>query len=248
VNLWRLELLRLTRSRGGLALGAVYLVFGFLGPVLATYLPNLVKYAQSGVTITMADPTPKDGIREYVSQVGQTGLIVLVAVAASALSFDSRRGLSTFLRTRASSLWILVAPRYVVVSLGAAAVYTLGMLVAWYETRLLIGALPVGSMLVGLGLGCLYLGFATAVTTAAASVARSTVGSVGLALAVLLFLPLAGLAPAVHSWLPSTLASAPFDLLATTTPGDYVRPALVSVAAGAVLVATAVTRLHRREI
>jgi hypothetical protein len=142
----------------------------------------------------------------------------------------------------------LVAPRFVVVTLGGAAVYTVGTLVAWYETRLLIGDLPAGRMVLGLLFGCLYLGFATAVTTAAASVARSTLGAVGVALAVLLLLPLAGLLPAVHDWLPTTLATAPVELLGAATAADYLRPAGTALAAGAALVAGAIARLRTREV
>lgn len=245
---WRLELLRLTRSRSGIALGAAYLAFGFVGPVLATYLPELVKYAQSDVTITMPLPVPRDGIAQYVKQINQIGLIVLVVVAASALAFDARPGLSIFLRTRARSIWHLVVPRSVVVGIGGAAAYVLGMLVAWYETSLLIGVPPAGRMLAGILYGSLYLVFAVAVTTAAASFARSTLGTAGIALTALLLLPVAGLVPALHDWLPSALAGAPVDLLDDAGPGEYLGAAAVSVAASAVLVVAAAARLRRRQL
>jgi hypothetical protein len=71
MSIWRLEWLRLTRSRGALVLGVVYLVFGFLGPVLALYMQDLVKLAQSGISISVPAPTAQDGIAEYISQVSQ---------------------------------------------------------------------------------------------------------------------------------------------------------------------------------
>ena len=45
MSLWRLELLRLTRTRRGLALFAVYLLFGFVGPLTARYLSDLLELA-----------------------------------------------------------------------------------------------------------------------------------------------------------------------------------------------------------
>ena len=116
---WRLEWLRLIRTPRGISLAAVYLLFGLLGPVIAKYMADIVKHVQSGITITVPPPTPKDGITQYISQVSQTGLIVVVVVAAGALAFDSRRGVSTFLRTRAESMWALVLPRYVITSIAA---------------------------------------------------------------------------------------------------------------------------------
>ena len=248
MSIWRLEWLRLTRSHGAVVLGAVYLAFGFLGPVLALYLQDLVKLAQSDISISVPAPTAQDGIAQYISQGSQIGLIVVVAVAAGALTFDARRGLSTFLRTRARSIWMLVGPRAAVTAAAAVAAYILGTLAAWYETTMLIGDLSAGAVIEGLLCGSAYLVFVVAVVCAAASMARNTLGTVGIALAFLLLLPLAGTSSAVHEWLPSTLVSAPVDLLHTAQLSDYA-PALVAAAtASAALVTLAVERLKRREV
>ena len=78
--------------------------------------------------------------------------------------------------------------------------------------------------------------------------ARNTLGTVGIALAFLLLLPLAGTSTVVHKWLPSTLVAAPIDLLNTAQLSDYA-PALVAAAtASAALVTLAVERLKRREV
>ena len=236
------------RSRAALALGGVYLAFGFLGPVLAKYMQDIVKHVQSGITITVAPPTPGDGIANYVNQVNQTGLVVVVVVAAAAFAFDSRRGLSTFLRTRASSMWVLVGPRFVVVSSAAILAYSAGTLAAWYETALLIGPPRPSAVLAGLLCGAVYLVFAVAVVAAASSVARGTLGTVGLALAVLLLLPIAGSLSVLHDWLPSTLATAPVELFGATYLSDYAGALLVATASAAALVAIAVQQLRRREV
>jgi ABC-2 type transport system permease protein len=86
---WRLEWLRLTRSARGVALIAVYLFFGLLGPVLARYMSEILRHAQSNLTITARAPEPVDGFTNFVSQVNQTGLVVVVVVSAGALAFDA---------------------------------------------------------------------------------------------------------------------------------------------------------------
>ncbi len=165
-----------------------------------------------------------------------------------ALSSDSRRGLSTFLRTRATSMWQLLAPRVAVSAAAVTAAYLLGTLAAWYETALLLGAPPAGAMLAGMLCGSVHLIFATTVTAAAAAIARSTLGTVGIAVAALLALPVLGMVSPVHNWLPSTLVNAPVDLLGTSQLTDFVPALAVSAATGALLLAIAVTRLRAREI
>ena len=248
MSTWRLEWLRLTRSRRWIALVAVYLVFGLIGPVMAKYMAGLLEHVQSGITITVPPPQPKDGIVNYLSQVGQIGLIVVVAIAAGAMSFDARRGISTFLRTRAKGMWTLVAPRFTVNAVAAVLAYTLGLLAAWYETALLLGSLPVGAMLAGLLCESAYLVFAVAVVAASASLARSTLGTVGIALAALIVLSLVGSIGAVHDWLPSTLSGATVELLSTTQLSDYAASLLTAIAASVLLAAVAVARLGRREV
>jgi len=96
--------------------------------------------------------------------------------------------------------------------------------------------------------GSVYLIFAVSVASLAASLARGTLAAVGLALGGLLALPLIGLAPALHDWLPSTLLTAPVDLLGHAGLSDYL-PALASGVVGSSLLLTAATwRLGRREV
>jgi ABC-2 type transport system permease protein len=245
---WRLEWLRMTRTPGAAALAGVYLTFGLLGPVLAKYMQQIVAHLQSNVRIVTSIPTPKDGIANYINQVGQTGLVVVAVVAGSALTFDARPGLSTFLRTRAKNMLALLLPRIAVAAATGITAYTLGTLGAWYETALLIAPPPPGAILAGMLCGSLYLLFAVCLVATAASLARSVLGTVGLSVSALLLLPLAGSLPALHQWLPSTLAGAPVELLAGAQLTDYTGAAAISVLLGCALIAVAVSRLRHREV
>ena len=96
--------------------------------------------------------------------------------------------------------------------------------------------------------GAVYLVFAVAVVAAAASVARTVLGTVGIAVAALLVLPLVGSVSTIHPWLPSSLATAPVDLLGPAVLGDYLRTLAVSVLATVALLVLAVRRLQAREV
>jgi ABC-2 type transport system permease protein len=249
MSLWRLEWLRLIRTPRALALGAVFIAFGLIEPVLTRYQNRLLAHVGNGVRIYVPPPTPAAGLNSYVSEASLIGLIVVVVLAAGALSFDTRRGLATFLRTRVTSIWQLVAPRFAVNAAAAAIAYLLGSLAAWYETQVLIGSLPVAGMLAGILCGAAYLVFAVAVTALAASVARSTLAAVGIALAVLLLFPIAGTFHSIDDWLPSALVNAPVGLVSGAHQLPHYLPALgATVAATAAALAVAVLRLRSREI
>jgi ABC-2 type transport system permease protein len=250
MNLWRLEWLRLTRTPRALALVAAFVLLGLVEPVVTRYESSLIGgHVGSGVRIYVPPPKPADGLRSYISNASLIGLIVAVTLAAGALSVDSRPGLAVFLRTKATSMWQLILPRFTVGAAAAAVAYVLGTLAAWYETDLLIGSLPLGGTLAGILCGIAYLMFAVAVTALATSLTRSTLAAVGITLAVLLVLPIIGTVHAADIWLPSTLANAPVDLVSGAHHLAHFLPTLaVTVAASAAALALTVLRLRTREI
>jgi ABC-2 type transport system permease protein len=249
MNLWRLEWLRLTRTPRAIAVCSVFLFIGLIEPVATRYENDLIGHLSRGAKISVPPPTPADGLNSYVAEITLVGLIMVVALAAGALCFDTRHGISTFLRTRVTSTWRLVVPRFAVTAAAAAVAYLLGTLGAWYETQVLIGSLPVGGVLAGVLCGATYLTFAVAVTALAASLVRSVIGTVATALAILVVLPIASVLHAIANWLPSALVNAPADLVnGTQHLSHFVSSLAVSVAAGALALLIAVRRLAAREI
>jgi hypothetical protein len=119
VSLWRLEWLRLHRTHRLTGLVAVFLLFGFTGPLATRYLEQLLERFGGGVEVRLPVPVPADGMAAYVDNGQQLGLLVVVLVAAAALAFDAQRESAAFLRTRVRGMWQLVLPK-VAVNAGAA--------------------------------------------------------------------------------------------------------------------------------
>jgi ABC-2 type transport system permease protein len=248
MSLWRLEWLRMIRTPRAIALAAVFVAFGLIEPVVTRYQNKLLGHVGRGVHITLPPPTPADAMSGYISNASVIGLIVVVAIAAGAFSFDVRPGVSTFLRTRVAGMRQLIVPRYVLNAAAAAGAYLLGTLAAWYETQLLIGAMPAGSVLAGALCETVYLAMAVALTALAASLVRSTLGAVAMALGLLLVLPIIGAWHAADRWLPSTLVNAPVDLISGAHHLQHFVPSLaVTVAVAVTALVLAMLRLRERE-
>src|SRR4051794_24438565 len=113
MTLWRLEWLQLVRARRLVRLVGVYLCSGLAGPLPGRYLAEIRgAIGTEGVQVQFPEPTPPDGIAQFVSNVSQIGLLVVVLIASSALAFDARREMAVFLRTRVSSVRSIVLPAY----------------------------------------------------------------------------------------------------------------------------------------
>lgn len=247
MTLWRLEVARLVRSRRVIALLGVFGFFGLTGPMLARYMGEILERFGGGVEVVLPEVVPADGITQYLSNASQIGMLVVLIVAAGALGFDAKPELAAFLRTRASVPRLLL-PRYVVSFVAAAGAHTFGLLAAWYETHVLLGALPAGGMVAGIVLSWLYIAFAVAVVALGSAVARGVLGTVAVSAIALLVLPILSVVEALSGWLPSELLGAPEALARGAAIGDFLGAAAVAVVASAALLAAAVALLRRREL
>ncbi|MEU7526899.1 hypothetical protein AB0A74_14300 [Saccharothrix sp. NPDC042600] len=247
MSLWRLEWLRLVRTRRLVALLAVYGLFGLVGPISVRYLPEIIRRF-GGVEVVLPPATAADGMAGYVKNAVQLGLPVLVLVAAAALAFDAQRDSAVFLRTRVAALWRVVVPKVVVNAAAGVGAFAFGAAAAWYETAVLLSAPPVGRAVLGVACMALYLAFAVALTALAAAVLRGVVGTALTSLGVLLSAALLEPLGTFGRWLPSRLVGALDGLLRGAAPSSYT-PALVVTAVLAVAATAAATALlSRRDI
>lgn len=248
MNLWRLEWLRLVRTRRWIGLAGAFLFFGFLGPITARYIEDILKNFGGDVQVTVPPPVPADGITQYVSNAAQIGLLVAVGIAAAALAFDAKPQMGIFLRTRVRRVGAIIIPRYVVTTGAVVACFVLGSIAALYESVVLIGSLSFGGWLLGTLLGSLYLMFAMALVALVAARAGSVLLTVVISVVVLLLLPVLGVAPALGNWLPSHLVGAVDGLVRNAAFSDYAGAAVVTVALTAGALWLAVRWAEQREL
>ncbi|MFH1331600.1 MAG: hypothetical protein ABIJ48_13285 [Actinomycetota bacterium] len=249
MTLWRLEWLRLLRTRRLLVLVGVYTFFGLLGPLTARYLPQIIERFGGEMTVIVPDPVPADGMAQFGANAQQVGLLVLVVIAAGALTFHALPEMAIFLRTRARSVGRLLVPRAAVTWCAAAIALVVGTAAAWYETAILLGTVPAGAVLAGTALGLVYLAFVVGVVAAVAARSPGLLATAAGSLIALLALPLLGLLSPVAPWLPSYLVGAPDALVAGRTGfTEYLGAMAVSLAATAGLLALAARMAGTREI
>ena len=249
MSLWRLEWLRLVRTRRLVALLSVYAFFGLASPLTARYLAQIFgALGTEGVQVQFPDPTPADGIAQFVSNASQIGLLVVVLVAASALAFDARREMAVFLRTRVSSVRSIVLPAYGITTAGAVAALLFGSACAWYETATLLGAPPAGAMLAGIAYGAVSLAFTVALVALLAALVRSVLAAAGSALVLLLLTGVLGSAAQATRWLPTGLLGALADLTAGRPTGYYLPGLAVTLVLIALALTGAVLLGDRREL
>ena len=247
MSLWRLEYLRIWRTKRWLILVGVYAFFGILGPLTARYLPEIVENLGGADAITgLPELTPADGITQYLGNAQQIGLLAVVFVAAAALAFDANREMSIFLRTR-TSISRIMAPRYVMTAAVSALAFTVGVVIAYIGTGVLLEWLDLGAVIVGSLLQILYLVVAIVLTGLVASFFRNVPAVALLTVGILILVGLLGLVPSIADWLPSEVLGG-MDVLIRGGGFDLWRAVIVSAALVVAMVWLTLTRLDDREV
>jgi ABC-2 type transport system permease protein len=249
MSLWRLEWLRLVRTHRLLVILGVYLFFGLTGPLTARYLSQILgRLGTEGIRVEFPEPIPADGITQFVGNVSQIGLLVVVMVAASALAFDARREMAVFLRTRVRGVRDIIIPAFTINAGAAVAGLLAGSLAAWYETAVLLGGLPPLGMLAGIAYGALFLAFAVATAALVASTVKGILATSGVTLVVLLGSAILGNITPLGRWLPTRLAGAMAGLVRGEHVVDYLPAAATSIVVIFGALAGAIVLGARREL
>jgi len=251
MTLWRLEWHRLIRTKRWLALFGVYVFFGFLGPLTARYMNEILDSFGGnleGAVIQIPDPIPVDGLTQYSANVSQLGVLIAVIVAATAVTIDAIPEMGVFIRTRVERIANALSPRVVISAAAIVAAFATGALIAWYETAALIGPLPAGDVLAGIAYGAVYLVFVVALVAAVAGKARTVLATVLASVVVLLLFPLAGVVEEVGGWLPSHLVGALAGIPAGIPASDYLGSAVVTLITAGLLLWLAARWAAAREV
>lgn len=244
---WRLEWLRIWRTRRLVALVATFLILGFGSPVLTYYLPDLIKHSSNnGIEITIPEQTATDGIASYAGNITQIGSLVVAVVAAATLALDARPGLAAFYRTRIQRRAMLVLPRYLTVTAASIAALALGTIGAWYETTILLGTVPIAALLKGVALEALWLVFICSMVLLFSSLVRGVLGVAGATLGVLLALALLGSFSFAASWSPTRLSGGMADFM-RESPGSHWQAIAATFAISVAACGLAVILFDRRE-
>ena len=248
MNLWRLEWLRMVRTRRGIALVGVWAFFGLLGPLTARYLGEILERVGGGIAIELPETVPADGITQFMSNGLQIGLLAVVVVAAAALTLDADPEMSMFLRTRVSSINRLIMPRYVVVTVVSVMAFAVGLGLAAYETWALLGGLSAGRIVAGGLLFALYLAFAVALVAGIGGWLSSVVMTAAVSVGVLVLLALSGLVESARAWFPSHLAGSLDALIRGAEASDYVEAVVVTLVLIPALIWAGLRGYQRREL
>ncbi len=193
-----------------LAMALVFVAFaGLLSPIVAKVAPELLKNLPTGtgqtITIELPEPTAVDAIAQYLKNLTQTGIIVLILVAMGTVAQERERGtVVTVLSKPVSRLSFLMA-KFIALTLTLAASLVLATLACWTYTVVLFGPFDAGVFIRASLLSALYLWVFLAVTFLCSTLTRSPIAAGGLSIGIYALVSLLGIVPRIKPYVPAAL-------------------------------------------
>ena len=107
------ELFELTKTYKLLLIVTVFLIFGFMNPVVAKFTPDLMEsLMEEGIKISLPEPTIFDSWTQFFKNTTQMGLIILVIIFSGLISNELSKGTLINMLTKGLSRKTVVSWRF----------------------------------------------------------------------------------------------------------------------------------------
>lgn len=205
----RKELMEQWRSYRLLVVSVVLLLFGgFVAPLTTKYMPEILKAAApSGDAIASLLPTPTAtlAVQEYVDNVSQFGVLVVLLVTMGVVAQEKDKGTAALMMVKPLPRGVFLMAKFVALAVTCALSIVIAAAACYYYTLLLFEALDVPSWVAVNGLLLLFLLVFAALTLLCSTIARSQVVGGGLAFGLLMLLTAVGALPTIGNYMPGRL-------------------------------------------
>ena len=206
----RKELIEQWRSYRLVIVGVVLLLFGFASPILAKYVPEILRLAlPEGEAILQLIPSPSaaDDVSQYLKNISQFGILLAVLMTMGTVAREKDKGTAALMVVKPMPRGVFLMAKMVALGLTFSTGIFLAGVACYLYTMLLFEALSLAAWLALNGLLLLSILVYVALTLLCSTLSRSQVISGALAFGALVVLSILGAVPKLGDWMPGRLTT-----------------------------------------
>jgi ABC-2 type transport system permease protein len=231
------------------AVTILFLFFGFLSPLTAKFLPEIIKLAGGEqFSITIPIPTVKDAVDQLLKNIGQFAPLAAILLAMGSIATEKERGTAALVLTKPVSRWAFLIAKFLGLTVTMAVAILAAFIAAYFYTAVLFDFMPIGGYLVAYGLVLLAVLVFVAITLLGSVLVNSAIAAGAIGLAAWILFGIIGAIPKLSEYLPTTLYNPARQLsLGQDVTGWFV-PMLVSLAVIGVAIVGSWALFRRQEL
>jgi len=246
------ELREQLRTNRLVAVAAVFIIFGIIGPLTDRYMKELIDAIGSqsgGFTIQVPGPSLEGAGGQILKNLSQFGIICALLLAMGSVAWEKDRGTAGMILTKPASRAAFLAAKLIAISLTLGIAVVLGTGFGYLYTLLLYPSVfPLGGYVaMTLLMWWMLIAFA-AITLLGSTLTRSAIAAAGIGLVALVVFGIVGALPVVGDFMPSSLGKPALDLMLGRDPGQIVGPVLFNLALVPVLFGITWLAFRRQEL
>ena len=226
------ELREQFRTNRLVAVAAVFVLFGILGPLTDRYMKQLfdaIGSESAGMTFQVPPPSLAGASAQILKNLSQFGIICALLLAMGSVAWERERGTAGMIMTKPASRAAFLAAKLVAISINLGVAVVLGCGLAYvYTTLLYPEAFPIGGYVAMSVLLWWTLVIFAAITMLGSTLTRSAIAAAGIGLVSLLVVGIIGALPVIGPYMPSSLPAS--DLVLGKDPGWFLGPLLFNIA------------------
>jgi len=244
------ELLEQLRKKKILIIGIVFLFVSVASPIIAKLTPELLKSINlQGVTFTLPEPTYKDALNQFIKNISQIALLVLVFVVAGAISDEKLKKTLEIVLTKPISRATFVLSKFVGYFLSITAIFILASVIFYLYTVTTFASFSFANFSLMAVIVLLYVLMIVAITILSSTVVNSSIlaGGIGF-ISYILIGTVFSLIGSITKYSPNLIFANYQDVVSHGWNSDLLVPVLIIVAVIVISMISSVVLFRRQEI
>ena len=244
------DFLEIKRSKKLMILSVLFLFVAVTSPITAKMMPEILKAVNvPGMTITIPDPTYQDSVAQFVKNISQLAIIVVLFLVAGAVVDEKNRKNLDILLTKPVSRKSFILAKFYSLMGTVSVVYLLSSVVFYLYTSSLFSGMSLGNFVILDLMILVYLILIMSVTITASTFARHPLGAAGVGFAFYAGISLvSALAHRFAKYFPDYILSKFPDLFSKGWDSSMLPSVVISLVLVVFLIVLAVNVFKKQEI
>jgi len=233
-----------------IVLMAVFLLLGIMSPLAAKMMPDILKgLADTGITITLPEPSAMDSWEQFFKNVGQMGMLALIITFCGIMANEFSRGTLINLLTKGMKRYTVILSKFLWASVLWAASYLLCLAVCYAYTVFYWPDSTLNHVFWAFFAPWLFGEFLIALLIFGGVLFKNFYGSLLSCGGVIIALNLVNILPKARKYNPVILAGDTLNLLnAQKDVADFIPAVVICGAAVMVLIAASVGVFNKKQV